>query len=449
MKKLLTRVSLFMASLGLTLGGFVSPASAITPGSCPLAFYGTGSAPSSISGLSPSVGVDLGVKFTTRGSAVTTGIRFYAGPLESGPFTVHLADASGTQLATATATAVGYPGWYEGTFSSPVDTPAGDYIAWRNADAGGNAYLSAALGSGIGGPGDVAYVKAGYSGLYDYQPHSGAPSTATDTEYFISPISTDSVTPNAPTVTADANADSVTVHLSGGYDGTNNDGTAQRKLYRNGSLIADLNGSAENANLTYVDPNVSGGTGYTYTAKSLDFCGTMSAASTGASVTASTEETVWGNNIPYGTDLGDTASLELGMRVTPAVNGYINGVRFYRTVANANGYVANLWTDGGTNLASGSTLTSGSVTPGWNEIRFSSPVAVTANTTYVVSYFTDGGQYSYTPSAFTSAVNRGNLTAPADSGGSPNGIYKVTSTSAFPTSTYNSNWYGVDAIFTQ
>lgn len=448
MKKVLSRVSLFLATIGLAVGALIAPVAAVTPGACPLAFYGTSSAPSN-SGTSPATGVDLGVKFSTRGSAVTTGIRFYADSGETGPFTVHLADASGTQLASASASAVGTSGWYEGTFSSPVSTPAGDYIAWRNADTGGNAYLTNGLDNGIGAPGDVAYVKPGNSGLYDYQPHSGAPSTATNTGYFISPVSSDSTAPGAPTVTADVNATSVTLHISGGYDGANNDGTAQRKLYRNGSLVADLDGTAQAANVTYVDTGVSGGTGYTYTVKSADFCGNLSSASSGASVTASSEETVWGNQPPYATDTSDTSPIELGMRVTPAVDGYITGVRFYRTVANANGYVANLWTDGGTNLASGSTLTGGSVTPGWNEIRFSSPVAVTANTTYVVSYFTDGGQYSYTPNAFASAVVNGNLTAPADSSGSHNGIYAASATSVFPTSTYNANWYAVDAIFAQ
>lgn len=448
MKQLLTRASLFVATLGLTLAGLIAPVSAVTPGTCPLAFYGTGSAPTT-SGTSPATGVDLGVKFSTRGSAVTSGIRFYVDSGETGPFTVHLADASGTELANATASAVGTSGWYEGTFSSPVSTPAGDYIAWRNADAGGDAYLTNGLDSGIGGPGDVAYVKPGNSGLYDSQPHSGVPSTATNTSYFISPVSGDSTTPGAPAVTADVNAASVTLHVSGGYDGANNDGTAQRKLYRNSTLIADLDGTAEAGNITYVDKTVTGGTGYTYTVKSADFCGNLSSASSGASVTASTEETVFGNQPPYDTATSDTSSAELGMRVTPTANGYITGVRFYRGVANANGYTANLWTDGGTNLATGSTLTGGSVTPGWNEIRFSSPVAVTANTTYVVSYFTDGGQYSYTPNAFASAITNGDLTAPADSSGSHNGVYAYSSTSVFPTSSYNANSYAVDAIFTQ
>jgi hypothetical protein len=448
MKKLLTQASLFVATLGLTLAGLIAPASAVTPGSCPLAFYGTGSVPSN-SGTSPATGVDIGVKFTTRGSAITSGIRFYADAGETGPFTVHLADASGTELASATASAVGSSGWYEGTFSSPVSTPAGDYIAWRNADAGGNPYLTNGLNGGIGNPGDVAYVKSGNSGLYDTQPHSGVPSTTTNTGYFISPVSSDSTAPGAPTVTADVNAASVTLHVSGGYDGTNNDGTAQRRLYRNGTIIADLDGTAESANVTILDKNVTGGAGYTYTVKSADFCGNLSSASAGASVAASSEETVFGNQVPYATDTSDTSSVELGMRVTPAVNGYITGVRFYRTVANANGYVANLWSDGGTNLATGSTLTGGSVTPGWNEIRFSSPVAVTANTTYVVSYFTDAGQYSYTPNAFASAVTNGDLTAPADSSGSHNGVYSYNATSGFPTSSYNANSYAVDAIFAQ
>jgi hypothetical protein len=62
---------------------------------------------------------------------------------------------------------------------------------------------------------------------------------------------------------------------------------------------------------------------------------------------------------------------------------------------------------------------------GWQEADVSSPIAATAGTTYVASYFGPNGGYSVTPAGFASAgTTNGPLTAPqssAVSGG--NGVY--------------------------
>lgn len=440
LQKVVVATSTLLLSVALPM----TPASAFS--SCPYAFYDTSSSPSITGTSGTGTGYDLGVKFTTNGAAETTGIRFYTGGSETGPFTVHLDDSSGSELASATASAVGSSGWYEGDFTSPVSTPTGDYIAWRNADNGGNPYLTNGLLSGVGSSTDVAYVQSGSQGLYDVQPHSGAPSTTSSNNYFVSPVVDDSTTPSAPTVTTDVNATSVTIHVSGGYDG-GSVGTAQRKIYRNSSLLNPVVGSASATSVDYVDTSVTPGTSYTYTATSLNYCGTESSPSSGSTVTASTEETVFGNLSPGSTATYDTNGVELGMRFTPSINGQINGVRFWRPIADS-GYVANLWSDTGTNLATGSTLTGGSQSVGWNEIRFSSPVSVSANTTYVVSYYAPHGQYAYDSGRFASSgVTNGDLTAPQDSMGDPNGVYDYSGSSTFPTSTYGSTWYGVDAIF--
>jgi Domain of unknown function (DUF4082) len=51
---------------------------------------------------------------------------------------------------------------------------------------------------------------------------------------------------------------------------------------------------------------------------------------------------------------------------------------------------------------------------GWQELDFSSRVAVTAGTTYVASYHTGTGHYEFTPGGLSSAVTNGPLTALAN-----------------------------------
>ena len=81
---------------------------------------------------------------------------------------------------------------------------------------------------------------------------------------------------------------------------------------------------------------------------------------------------------------------------------------------------------------------------GWQELDFSSPVPVTAGTTYVASYHTDAGHYAVTSQGLASAVTNGPLTALA--GG---GVYAYGSGNTFPSDTYNSANYWVDVVFSQ
>jgi hypothetical protein len=89
---------------------------------------------------------------------------------------------------------------------------------------------------------------------------------------------------------------------------------------------------------------------------------------------------------------------------------------------------------------------SGETASGWQQVNFSSPVAVTAGTTYVASYYAPVGHYSFNSQFFSAAVTNIPLTALAN-GTSPNGVYVYGSKSAFPTSTYNSTNYWVDVVF--
>ena len=73
---------------------------------------------------------------------------------------------------------------------------------------------------------------------------------------------------------------------------------------------------------------------------------------------------------------------------------------------------------------------------GWQQMLFTTPVAITANTTYVISYFSSAGYYAITNPYFTTATTkRSTLTALANGTDGGNGVYIYTAASAFPNST--------------
>jgi hypothetical protein len=145
-------------------------------------------------------------------------------------------------------------------------------------------------------------------------------------------------------------------------------------------------------------------------------------------------------------DAGAFSPLELGVEFWPDSNGYITGIRFYKSATNTGTHIGSLWSNSGALLAS-ATFT-GETTAGWQQVNFANPVPITANTVYVASYHTDVGHFSGDLNYFGSAgVDASPLHAPADGSGHPNGLYTFASTSAFPAQTYYSSNFWVDVVF--
>ena len=99
----------------------------------------------------------------------------------------------------------------------------------------------------------------------------------------------------------------------------------------------------------------------------------------------------------------------LGVKFQASTNGTITGIRFYKGSLNTGTHVGDLWSASGTLLAT-ATFTNETAS-GWQEADFSNPVAITAGTTYVASYHTNSGEYSYNANYFTAAYTNGALTA--------------------------------------
>ena len=139
------------------------------------------------------------------------------------------------------------------------------------------------------------------------------------------------------------------------------------------------------------------------------------------------------------------SGIEVGVRFTSDVAGYVTGIRFYKGNLNTGSHVGNLWTGNGSPLAS---VPFTNETPsGWQQVSFSTPIAIAANTTYVVSYHTNVGRFSNNLFYFQSAgVDNPPLHALRDGASGANGLY-LNGPSAFPTNTYNSTNYWVDLVF--
>ena len=146
------------------------------------------------------------------------------------------------------------------------------------------------------------------------------------------------------------------------------------------------------------------------------------------------------SSAPAGNALQDSP-LELGMKFQSSEDGYITALRFYKQPNNAGTHIGHLWTAGGQQLAE--MAFTDETASGWQEAKLIDAVPVTAGQTYVVSYHSGSGFFANTSGYFTSPAGSSPLTAPA----SGNGVYKYSSTSAFPTDTWNASNYWVDAKF--
>lgn len=141
----------------------------------------------------------------------------------------------------------------------------------------------------------------------------------------------------------------------------------------------------------------------------------------------------------------DSSAVELGTKFKSDVSGHVSAIKFYKGTSNTGTHVGHLWDNNGNLLA---TVTFANETSsGWQVATLTSPVAITANTTYVVSYHAPNGHYAADESYFNSDYNNAPLHAPATSTSGGNGVYKYGAAGQFPTDTYNASNYWVDVVF--
>ncbi|MCK1716791.1 DUF4082 domain-containing protein [Bradyrhizobium sp. 141] len=400
---------------------------------------------------SDSGSVELGVKFVPAASGKISGIRFYKGAENTGTHIGDLWTTNGTLLASATFTNETASGWQQVNFATPVSVTAGvTYVASYHTNTGHysstdfyfinyggltKGALTApgsslngvfAYGSGPIFPDDVSVAKAANywvdvvfsdSGLTSPQANGDSGFTVTQNGVLNIPAST--------LLANDTNPSGLSFSLSGVSNPVN----------------GSVSYNAQNQTVTYTPANGYAGTaGFTYTITDTAGQSGSGQVSLNVSYPISAQSLFGTNDAPGAPNSGDTSPVEVGVKFTASVNGTITGLRFYKGSSNTGPHVAALWSSTGALLAT-ATFTNETAS-GWQQVNFSNPVAITAGTTYVASYHTNGN-YSGTQNYFTTPLTNGQLTAPA----SGNGVYGYGSGSVFPTNTYKTSNYWVDVVF--
>jgi phosphodiesterase/alkaline phosphatase D-like protein len=416
-------------------------------GVCPCSVWPPTATPAVAAANDPTP-IEVGMRFRSDQTGHITRVRFYKGTGNTGTHVGHLWTNTGTLLATATFSNETASGWQEASFPSPVAITAGTtYVVSYFAPNGRYAQTVGGLSGGVAAAPLHALADgvAGGNGVYLYG-SSGFPNSSWGgSNYWVDVVFAPASDTTPPVISAvqsksDSTSAVVSWTTSEPADGQVEYGTTTS--YGSTSSLVTALTLGHSIGL----PGLAPSTTYFFRVRSRDGAGNLALA-TGSFATPAVGVCPCSlfplASTPAVASSTDTGALELGVRFQATQNGYIRGVRFYKGAANTGQHVAHLWTATGTLLAT-ATFSNESAT-GWQEVMFASPVAITANTIYVASYFAPQGGYSVNSAYFGASVNSPPLVAPAGT----NGVYQYGPSGGFPNSSFNSTNYWVDVVFTQ
>ncbi|HEY4202521.1 MAG TPA: DUF4082 domain-containing protein [Devosiaceae bacterium] len=393
--------------------------------------------------------VELGVKFIVSASGTITGIRYYKSAEDTGTHVGSLWSATGQLLETATFTNESASGWQTVTFDSPVQVTAGTtYIASFHsnghyvADSG---YFDTAHTNGnLTAP---SSADSGGNGLYRYGAGGLAPNESFgDANYWVD-VTYDRVlgANHAPLASADQGyttmANQALAIAAATLLANDNDPDGDPLTITGVSSASHGTVGFSNGTVTFTPTaNYTGAAGFSYAIS--DGRGGTSSTTVSLEVQAEpTDKTLFlpAEGPSTGAD-GDPNPVELGMRFAVSANGTITGLRYYKTAGDTGTHTGSLWTASG-QLLKTATFTNETAS-GWQTVTFDSPVTVTAGTTYVASYQSNG-HYAATPNYFVTSHSNGGITAPSGN----NGLFAYGSGNEFPNESYNATNYWVDVLY--
>ncbi|NUP75436.1 MAG: DUF4082 domain-containing protein, partial [Sinomonas sp.] len=428
---------------------------------CPCSVFSASATPATASANDTS-GVELGMKFQTDTAGQVTGVRFYKGSLNTGTHIGNLWSSSGTKLATVTFSGETASGWQQASFSTPVSVSANTtYVISYYAPNGGYAYTGNGFSSAQGSSPifGLASGSSGGNGVFAYGSSSSFPTgTYNATNYWVDAVF-NAGSPSAPTVVSvspgqGSTSVAVTTSVSATFDQAIDTSSATFTLAPSGgSAVAGSTSTASTSGTYTFTPSAALAASTTYTATvsgvknatgqvmTSSYSWSFTTGSAGYTCPCSIFSS---SATPATVNVNDPNAVELGMQFTADVAGSVTAIRFYKGSQNTGTHVGHLWTASGTLLA---TVTfSGETASGWQTATLSSAVAVSANTTYVVSYYAPNGSYSANGSYFTSSADAPPLHGLQSTASHLNGLYKYGA-SGFPTNSYNSTNYWVDLVF--
>jgi hypothetical protein len=433
--------------------------------------------------------IELGTRFQTDAPGFATGLRFYKEPLNTGTHIVRLWQVDGTNTGTLLSSVPvvtpfgqeGASGWQQVALSAPVPLdPAKTYIAsvvsptgrysydslyFR--DAGRSVYpLRALRDSGVNGKSGTG------NGVFD-EGADAFPNTSFDaTNYWVDVVFAFAASdPLGPAVVAQSPAPNATgvglgsaimAAFSEPIDATTLPSAFTLTLANGFPVPATVAYDAINRTAT-LTPSSPLALGVTYKATVdgvLDPVGNPMPSPT--VWTFSTQGpppcfsggrcTLWTDaDVPAGVAQNAIKPIELGVRFQTDVVGQVSALRFYKDPNNTGTHIGRLWrvdsATAGTLLADGVVFydESGS---GWQEAALAEPILLSPNETYIASYVSMDGWYSYQQDRFLTAHLAFPLRAlqSVDGLGTGNGIFDEGA-DAFPVTSYRATNYGVDVVF--
>lgn len=447
-------------STGQTMSPYSWSFTTVPAYSCPCTVFTPGSAPANAnSGDTNSV--ELGMKFQTTTAGQITGVRFYKGTQNTGTHVGNLWASNGTKLATVTFVSETASGWQQAYFSSPVSVSANTtYVVSYFAPNGNYAFTSNGFATAQGAAPitGLANGNDGGNGVFSYGATSTFPSgTYNSTNYWVDAVF-NAGAPSAPTAMSTspgqgATGVPTTSAVSVTFDQAVDTSSATFTVTpTGGSPVQGTTGNLSASGTYTFTPSaaLAGSTTFTATVSGVKSATGQTMPSpyswsftTGASGYTCPCSVFGASSAPSTANVNDANAVELGMQFTSDVSGSVTAIRFYKGSQNTGTHVGHLWTASGTLLA---TVTfSGETASGWQTATLSSTVAISANTTYVVSYYAPNGFYSANGGYFTSAADAPPLHGLQSTTSHLNGLYRYGA-SGFPTSSYNATNYWVDVV---
>ncbi|HSR25951.1 MAG TPA: DUF4082 domain-containing protein, partial [Candidatus Eisenbacteria bacterium] len=395
----------------------------VNPRPCPCTLFGNATSPASTSDTSS---VELGVKFTADQGGYVNAIKFFKGSGSTGTHVASLWTSAGALLAQGTFTGETSTGWQTYTFPTPVPVSANTmYVASYHAPNGGYpatpGYFTQAD--------DVwpLHAPSGSNGVFAYAAGSTFPNqTFNATNYWVDVVyNSNFVDTVAPGVTSSSPAPGATnAPFSSPAVASFNKAVVPSSINftlqtSGGQSVPGTVGWNSTTNAATFTPSAPLAQGTTFTATvsgATDSSGNVMASPYSWSFTTMTCPcTIWPSSAtPATPSANDGTGIEVGVKFTTDVSGYVNGVRFYKGSANTGTHVGSLWSSSGSLLAQATFA--GETASGWQAVSFPDPVPVTAGATYVASYHSPGG-YAYTSFGLQGAVDNSPLHAVASGSG--------------------------------
>ncbi|MEZ5966822.1 MAG: DUF6605 domain-containing protein [Planctomycetota bacterium] len=444
----------------------------VTGPSCPCTVFGT--ATPTGSPFNDGGPIELGMRFRVDVPGLITKLRYYKVAGIAGTRTGSLWTNTGTNLARQVFTNETASGWQEVGLSSPLPVQPGttyvvSYFSSTGDYFGATNYFTQQAGNGL--VHGLADGFDGPNGIYLATPVPAFPTaTFRSGNYFADVVFATAPDTTPPTVTARVpapNATSVpvstavTASFSEPLDPASVSGAtfelrdagnvpvSATIVYVPGTLNTTLTPSAPLAPLSTYTATLRGGA---TDPRIKDVAGNALAANVVWSFTTAAATrcpcTVFPANVAAPGPLNnDQSPLEVGMKFRADRNGLITALRYFKFPGTTGIHTGNLWTALGVNLARAQFTNE--TASGWQEILLDVPVAISANTTYVVSYFSASGDYVSTLNGLAQQVGTGFVRGLADGVDGGNGVFAYANAPTFPTQSFMASNYYADVVFYQ